>query len=206
MNVVFRPASPEVKTAFAQGLSQAAYLEGKYSPKHDYHVVGYSLSLKHLEAIPDGGSIDHVVKPVGWQCFAASVEEPEHAGVVGEVMPVYKAPRQSGEFAGPLRMTSLAYGEVVNDGYKRALRMHKECERIPGGDYEPRMLRIPGLLITAFWMKSIAKPPQEDLIVPIHHMLPALSEPYYPVSVFLQRVQPLAKERLNNTVQEEPSA
>jgi hypothetical protein len=217
MNLKFKQAAPEVKAAFSQGLAgaSASYLPTTYSPQHDYHVVGYSLSLKHLAAIPAGAGIDNVVRPVGWQCFA-TCNDTANPAVVAEVTPQFKAPRQSSQFAGPMRMTGLFYGDIVNTGYTKALGLHKQCADPPWptGDYEPRILRIPGLLITAFWMKSTEDPPKDDYVIPIHHAnIPDLDADfnagikYYTVPDFLKRIQPLAAQRLSSPpVLEDPSA
>jgi hypothetical protein len=206
MKLRFKPASPEVKAAFSQGLAQASasYLRAPYSPQHDYHLAGYSLSLKHLAAIPAGAGIDNVVRTVGWQCFGTCDKDPGNLAVVAEVTPLLKAPRQSGESVTRMRMTSLFYGVEVNEGYKKARELHSRADGpgFPKGDYEPRVLRIPGLLITAFWMQSMNKAAQEDVIVPIHWVPTVKLNEWYTLSAFLKHIQQLATKRLSNPVME----
>jgi hypothetical protein len=76
---------------------------------------------------------------------------------------------------------------------------HPEIERT-GEAYECRLLRIPGLLIEAFWLKA---PPynnglaSHDFVVPFHTYEKGLmAKRLWPMAEFLNIVRPLARSRL----------
>ena len=110
---------------------------------------------------------------MAWQCLALSENG---TVIIGEVSPVHKAPRPKDHvFDGRVRMTSLSHGQIINRGFSKAQDLKKNEQYLIykfqlQGDYEPRMLRIPGLLVTAVWLKSLTAG-GTDWVVPIHAKL-----------------------------------
>jgi hypothetical protein len=74
-----------------------------------------------------------------------------------------------------------------------------------GRSYDPRLLRIPGLYIEAFWLKPLSPGDETDLVVPYHTPLKDLdpAKPY-PIKDFLDRIRPLAEQAL--AVNDSPKA
>ena len=196
-----RPVGSNITRAFSQGLNEAPDLGSEFEPNDSYHLPAYTLSLKNLANL-SGQNIDDVVKQAAWQCVAES----ENGDVViGEVTTVHKAPRPAKQlFDGPVRMTSLSHGDVINSVYKRTKVLHSQHASGLQDDYEPRMLRIPGLLVTTIWLKS--KTGGKDLVVPLHTKLPALTKEkekekeVYAMDEFLTAAREAAQERLKSEI------
>jgi hypothetical protein len=92
-------------------------------------------------------------KSAGWRFLAGSPLGPAIAGDVIE----------PGQGAQP-KMTSVSRDPLIS----RAIRAIHEVETLPEvqtSDYELLVLRIPGLLVEAFWLKSRTGAP--DLMVPV---------------------------------------
>ena len=91
-------------------------------------------------------------------------------------------------------MTNLAQGPRVAEALQAAAAVAALPE-VRAADYELRLLRIPGLLIEAFWL--VSQSGGADLVVPfltLNKQL-QLSRPY-PLTDFMNVVQPLATRRL----------
>ena len=151
-----------------------------------------------------GQNIDDVAREVSWQCVAISNSAPDEAAVVGEVTPLSQAPRPAGKvFDGTLRMTSLSHGEVVNAAYKNAKDLFAQEADLAQkyncvGEFEPRMLRIPGLLVTTVWLKS--QTGGTDWVVPLHTKIgDLLKKELFTMDEFLNITRPLAGKRLEST-------
>ena len=189
--------------AFASGLKDCPHLDDEYTPNSSYHVPAYAVTLKDLVSLGAGQSIDNVAREVAWQCLAVS----KSGGVaVGEVTPRTKASRPAGRvFDGPVKMSSLSYGPIITGAYKTVMGLAAFADDLTQkyqvrGDYEPRMLRIPGVLVTAVWLKSQSAD-ETDWVVPLHTKISAL-KPEIPVTMekFLEAVLPVARARLASPV------
>jgi hypothetical protein len=190
--------------AFSLGLAEAPDLGEEFLPNSGYHLPAYTLSLKDLKNLP-GPNIDNAAREVAWQCVAVSKNAPEKMALVGEVTPQYRAPRPAGQvFDGPVRMTSFSHGEVIDGAYKKAKDLLAQKDDLLkkykcAGDFEPRMLRIPGLLVTAFWLKSPT--PGADWVVPLHTKIgDLLTEKMYTMDEFLKITKSLAEKRLASPI------
>src|ERR1700680_1080603 len=82
-----------IKKAFSQGLTEAPPLGDEFQPNDNYHLPPSPLSLKDLNNLGNGQSIDVVVREVAWQCIALSKNGPDEMAVIGEVTSLPKAPR-----------------------------------------------------------------------------------------------------------------
>jgi hypothetical protein len=205
-----KPKQPgtNITGAFQLGIADAPDLGEEFSPNSSYHMPSYAVSLKDLHNLPDPKSIDGVAKEVAWQCLAVSSSAPTERAVIGEVIPLHHAPRPAGHvFDGPVRMTCLSYGEIINGAYQKAQGLNRRQAELfqkynLAGDYEPRMLRIHGLLITAIWLKALTEG-GEDWIIPLHTKIAALQTPgkeMFTLEEFLTITKPLAEQRLNTKV------
>jgi hypothetical protein len=195
--------------AFSLGLAEAPDLGEEFLPNSSYHLPAYTLSLKDLNNLKDGQSIDDVAREVAWQCVAVSKNAPDETAVIGEVTPQHQAPRPAGQvFDGPLRMTSLSHGEVIDGAYKIAKDLHARKDDLAkkyklADDYEPRMLRIPGLLVTSVWLKSKKVGGGTDWVLPVHTKIAALSvkdKEMYTMGEFLTITKSLAEKRLASPI------
>ncbi len=199
MALKLKPPGTNILGAFSSGLKDGPDLGEEYVPNSGYHLPAYTVSLKDLANLGAGQNIDGVANEVAWQCVAVS-----NSGsvVIGEVTPRSKGPRPAGHlFDGPVRMTCLSHGQIVDGVYKTAAGLAKI-----GGDliqkfgltddYEPRMLRIPGLLVTTIWLKS-QRAGGTDWVVPLHTKISDLQkEVLFTMDKFLEITRPLAKDRL----------
>ena len=196
-----RKVGSNVTGAFSTGLAEGPDLGEEYLPNSSYHLPAYIISLKDLLNVPLRQDIEKVAREVAWQCLAFSTSSSKV--VVGEVSPLNKAPRPPGQvFEGSVKMTSLSHGDVVNAAFEKAKdlkgrQMELAQEYNISGYHQPRMLRIPGLLVTAVWLR--ADPPGgQDWIVPIHTKIPDLqNKEIYTVDEFVKITKPLAKACLD---------
>jgi hypothetical protein len=136
-------------------------------------------------ALPDlaknGGGIANA-KAAGWR-FLASAGSDAAAAEVSE-------PPQGH----PPKMRSFARGPQ----FQQAIQAAQEVEALPQArdqHYELRVLRVPGLLMEAFWLK--AQGGGEDYVIP--YLVPDPQRQYrrvFPMSEFLDTVRPLAENAL----------
>lgn len=215
-----RPKLPpaHVINAFTLGLSCACPAEQftpqEFAPQHGYHLPIHSLGLKYVMTARD--SIDDASAPhVAWQCLAVYAADPDRKALIGEVTPRLMSTRPAGQdLIGAVRMTSVTYGPVIDGAYQKArslvatmysgnkvapknARAGKAIQP-PGGDYEPRMLRIPGLLVGACWLKSLNG--GTDYVAPLHGRIKQLDQPLYAMRDFLKILRPFAKQRLTSQI------
>jgi hypothetical protein len=205
MALMTKQPGSNVIGAFSLGLADAPDLGNEFLPNSGYHLPAYTLSLKDLKNLP-GPNIDDAAREVAWQCVAVSKNAPEEMALVGEVTPQHQAPRPAGQvFDGPVRMTSFSHGEVIDGAYKKAKDLHARKDDLVNkfncaGDHEPRVLRIPGLLVTAVWLKS-QTPGGTDWVVPLHTKIgDLLTKEMYTMDEFLKITKPLAEKRLASPI------
>ena len=174
-----RQAPDKICQAFVSGLRDAPQLGEEYAAQHEHHLPEYTLSLRDLAHLKNPKSlkeleheIEAVARETTWQCVAVCTNDRKKA-VVGELTPVVRAARKRGKvFAGTLRMTSLRHGAVIDEFYQKSLRLKElasDVWKLDVQDYEPpRMLRIPGILVTSFWLKAKATSGKHDWVIPFH--------------------------------------
>lgn len=196
-----KPVESNIAGAFASALAEGPDLGDEYLPNSSYHLPAYVVRLKDLVNLPIGQDIESVAREVAWQCLAFSTRTEKV--VAGEVSPVNKAPRPRGqEFTGSVKMTSLSHGVVVDTAFTKAENLKSQQMQLVQkynitGDHEPRMLRIPGLLVTVVWLRAVSSGAQ-DWIVPLHTKIPDLhKEDIYSVGEFLTIAKPLAQACLD---------
>jgi hypothetical protein len=160
MPIIWWPTSLKQIRAFQAGLSQLAQLRpfpaNLVIRPHPLPV--YNLNVRELVASDDTG----LETLVSWRYFATG---DSGAALAGDLD---LAPRP--------RLTRLSYGDPVLDALKVA-KEKEELQKVPDMQtraYEPRLLRVPGLFVEAFWLKALA-PPEEGKetgwIVPYHTFL-----------------------------------
>ena len=119
---------------------------------------------------------------VGWRFLAGTKEGPAVAADV-------TIPPEGGP-----ALTSLSSGRTIAEALG-ATDLLTVLSLVLFQDYELRVLRIPGLLTEAFWLKS--KTSAVDLVVPfdtlVEDLVPTRA---YPMDVFLNILRPLAVQRL----------
>lgn len=92
--------------------------------------------------------------------------------------------------------SGLSYGPRLAKAV-RASGTIETLDGVPAGNYELSLLRIPGLLIDAFWLRSSNT--GNDLVVPYDTLTKGLQEMYvYRMDEFLNIVRPLAEKQLDD--------
>jgi hypothetical protein len=204
MALKLKPPGTNILGAFSSGLKDGPDLGEEFAASSSYyHLPAYAVTLKDLANLPTGQNIDSVANEVAWQCVAVSTSG---SVVVCEVTPRSQGPRPAGHvFDGPVRMTSLSHGPIIDGVYKTAVGLAKiEADLIQkfglSDDYEPRMLRIPGLLVSTIWLKSQTAG-GTDWVVPLHTKISDLQkEMLFTMENFLEITRPLAKDRLASPI------
>jgi len=199
MALKLKPPSTNVIGSFSSGLKDGPDLGQEFAPHSEHHLPAYAVTLKDLANLAAGQDIDSVANEVAWQCLAVS---PSGSVVIGEVTPRSQAPRPAGQvFDGPVRMTHLSRGQIIDSIYKTVVGLANRADDLIQefnltGDYEPRMLRIPGLLVTAIWLKS-QTPGGTDWVIPLHTKITDLQkEILLTMEKFLEITRSLASDRL----------
>lgn len=200
-----KPKAPgtNILGAFSSGLNEGADLGEEFTPNSSYHLPSYALSLKDLSNLGPGQNIDSAAREFAWQCVAVSKNGKV---VIGEVTPRSKGARQPGHlFDGPVRMTSLSHGQIIDGIFSTVLDLAKIATDLVQefhliDDYEPRMLRIPGLLVTAIWLKSQTAS-GTDWVVPLHtHVADLRAQKMFAMQDFLNIMRREAEARLAHPV------
>jgi hypothetical protein len=160
------PISSEATNALLAGLGARAYSQKVYS-----------LGLQQIVNGPSPG--DDLF--VGWRYL---LEINADLGVAGQVS----------QQSGPPSYAGLSYGPKT----AKAVRATREVETLaglPDGAYELRVLRIPGLLVDSFWLRS--NPAGSDKVVPYDAIIEEVQEMYiYEMKDFLERVRLLAQKNM----------
>ena len=125
--------------------------------------------------------------PAGWRFFAGDASGKVVLGRVAQ-----------SQAAGGWKLTAVHYSDRV----WTALQQSRALDALPqlqGGDYELRVLTVPGLNLEAFWLAG-KSPGASDLVVPFpvspNQPIGALNQQsVYSMADFLAAIQPLAYER-----------
>jgi hypothetical protein len=148
-------------------------------PKLDTPQQIYILSLQD---IVQGKGIGDP-KPMVWEFLIGAASGPAVAICVAHPAP--------GQLP---RMTSVTRGPAPAEALE-ATRQVEKLPQVQAGNYELRRLRIAGLSMGAFWLRSLGRGP--DLAVPYHALDQELEKMRaYPMDEFLAVVRPLAEKRL----------
>jgi len=173
--------SARMRKAFRDGLAEMIRLgrAPKGLPRENYPQQIYSLGL---EDIVKGIGV-RAAKPVVWEFLVGDSSGPAIAVYVGQ------PPRGT-----PPKMTSVTRGPMTGEALK-ATHAVEALPQLRVRNYELRRLRISGLSIGAFWLKS--EDGGGDLAVPYHAVVDKLVRMRaYPMEEFLSIVRPLAAKRL----------
>jgi hypothetical protein len=182
-----KTVSPDVVAAARNTLGELANVRdakgGGRSPLDKFFVSDvplavYSLSLDGLK---HGGDLDNA-KAVAWRVFVLDGHD-EPIGVA-EV-----APAGGGH---PAHFLGYTQGQQVASSGKALSDAEARGDE---GRYEPRFLEIPGLNVTALWLRSLGG--GVDTIIPVDPVPRFLRErETYTPTEFLDRVRPQATKRL----------
>ena len=182
MPIIFYPVLRIQSEAFQTSLQQWMQLrripEGLSVHPNRYPV--YNLGARDVLAQTD---LSATARLISWRYFAN--EDPGGVTVAGDV-----------NLASPPRVVSLSYGTANREYLNTAGRLGN----LPGlnaRSYDPRLLRIPGLYVEAFWLKPMSPGDETDLIVPYHTPLTNL-DPAKPIPAkdFFEQLRLLAQQAL----------
>jgi hypothetical protein len=201
---------PEVTTAFQEGLitlldgpnqgsagritdqyyvggppaipSQAdvGFVSGAPPPGHDPQQM-FILGLSDLATQPGTAA----ARQDGWRLFAGTSQGKTCLGRVVQRPP-------SG-----WKLSSCFWGDRVWTALLASQALGSVAAVLPG-DYELRVLRIPGLNLEAFWL--VAQPPRSgDLVVPFQASIPGLIRSgTIAIGDFLSTIGPMVKQRMSS--------
>jgi hypothetical protein len=179
------PASPKQLRAFQAALSQLAELHpipaGLTSQQR---LPIYNVGLRDVIAAKDPSGIG---TQVSWRYFAT--DDGQTNAVSGDV-----------DLSEVPRVTSLSYGPEVLAALKASDSLDK-IAALPADDFEPRLLRIPGLLLECFWLTPMLQPESVEpaWVVPYHTVLKTQTldkTRAYESAEFLDIIRPLARRAL----------
>jgi len=184
MAVITPNASDQIKRALAAGLLGFTSPNDPLANDLKTGRLGLHIFTLGLRDIANGLES---VKPAGWRFLAGHPPGEVLAADVTEAIP------GSGTNAVP-KMTSLSHDSLIG-GAIRAIHEVETLPELQGHNYELRVLRIPGLLIEAFWLKSLDG--GDDLVVPVLTRgaeLKAMRA--YPIAQFLEIARPMVAKFL----------
>jgi hypothetical protein len=176
MAIIKPTVSGAISQAFLKGVADFTTL-GELGPATAWHVFTVGLG-----DIAGNAGIQNA-KPAGWRFLASGASGRVIAGEVPEASP-----------DGTFSMTSLAHGPNVAASLQSAAQLDA-LDKAQAADYDLLTLRIPGLLVEAFWLKS--RSGGADLVVPYVTRNKQLElNRAYSLEEFLGIVRPLAAKRL----------
>ncbi len=148
---------------------------------HDAH----QLFVLGLKDVANNGGID-AAKPAGWRFFAGDGPGKTLLGTVTLKANVW---RMTAGYYGDRVWTTLAATSTLN-----------QLTELEGGNYELRVLAVPGLNLEVFWLANTEEK-EADLVVPIPPMpdqpIEVLNKQrVYSMANFLAAIRPLARLRL----------
>jgi hypothetical protein len=187
MPIVYYPTLLKQSQAFEAGLQQLIQL-GRIPASltmDPYTFKIYNLGARDVLANSD---LDAAARLLGYRYFAHG-DAPE-AVVAGDV-----------DASSTPQVTALSYGSSVQDTLlaKKRFDEHPDLSDPASANYEPRLLRIPGLYVEAFWLKPLSGG-GADSVIPYHTLIPDLdSATPIPVKEFFDKVRPLAEQALQES-------
>ena len=141
-------------------------------------VPGNHVFTLGLQEIADGVALD-AAQRIGWQFL-----------ISGQAMAAVDVSESALQ---PPVVTRLAEGNAVTD-MATARKSLENLSQIQTSDYELRLLRIPGLRIDAFWLKSLAG--MGDWVVVYRTIGNDFKGHVFPVSDFMAAIRNLAQQKL----------
>lgn len=162
MPIIWWPTSLKQIRAFQAGLSQLARVRSLPADLiiRPHPLPVYNLNVRELVASDDTAATETLVN---WRYFATADSGTTLAGDL--------------DLASQPRLTSVSYGTPVLDALDKA-KEKEELQKLPDMQtcaYEPRLFRVPGLFVEAFWLKALTPPvegKETGWIVPYHTFLP----------------------------------
>jgi hypothetical protein len=187
MPIISWPTSQKQIRAFEAGLSQLARLRPiPGNPTIRPHPLPvFNMNIRELVASGDTGAAETLAS---WRYFATG--DSDAAALAGDI-----------DLSLHPRLIGLSYGPQVLE----VLKVEKEGPpKVPDMDvrpYEPRLFRVPGLFVEAFWLKALAPPTagqETGWVVPYHTLLLDAAERYRPLPMheFLKTLSQFAEEAL----------
>jgi hypothetical protein len=167
--------------AFKAALKQLSQLKGIPSNLTIYPPLPlYDVGLR--DAIRSSSSLDTSGKLVGWRYFAGG--RSEGTAVSGDM-----------DLSSVPKVTSLSYGEPVLLALE-AIQKAASLPDLANAQFEPRLLRIPGLLLECLWLTPIQAPTAEPAsagapgwVFPYHKLINALP-PQAEAEAFYRQIFP----------------
>ncbi|MDQ2843695.1 MAG: hypothetical protein M3Y72_22175 [Acidobacteriota bacterium] len=184
MPIIYYPTLFRQSQVFKAGLLQLSQLHRIPAGLSVYpHTLPiFNLGAREILANADPGS---TAKQVGWRYFAG-VDNPKTT-VAGDV-DMSSVPQIASLFYGASAWTALQAAEALGD-----------LPDLSGDSYEPRMLRIPGLLIEALWLKPLSAGAGTDRIVPYHTLIKSLDPATpYPAQDFFDKIRHFAEQAITD--------
>ena len=181
MALIVQTPPRATRKAFQDGLAELIRYgrAPKDLPKQDVPQQIYILTLRELV---EGKGLGEP-KPMVWEFLVGRVSGPAVGVCVGHPPP-----------GQPPRVTSITRGSDPAEALE-ATRQVEKLPQVQAKNYELRRLRIAGLSLGAFWLRSMDG--GADLAVPYHTIAHELERMRaYPMSEFLAVVRPLAEKRL----------
>ena len=182
MAITHPPVPPAIREAFVAGIGDftsqvpGAGLDPEKLSKASNGIQVFALGLSELEASET--LIDNHAVAAGWQFL---LDGPAGPAMSSEVY-------QPG--SGMPRVISFSR-DKNNQEARWALAMLERLPEVHEHDYDLRILRIAGLGIDSFWLKSPAAD-QPDLVVPFHTLFTEVRAGVaYPMAQFLNKARPL---------------
>ena len=186
MALIKPDASDQIRRALAAGVSDFMDPDDPLANDLRRTQLGLHIFTLGLRDIVNTAGIQ-AAKPAGWRFLAGHLSGEVVAADVTEPIP------GAAQNATP-KMTSLSRDPLI----ARAIRAIHEVETLPEVQekhYELQVLRIPGLLIEAFWLKS--RDTGADLVVPVLTRSRELQVMRaYPIAEFLNIVRPMTTKFL----------
>ncbi len=183
MPIVYYPVLRRQSQAFQAGLLQLIQLRRIPDGLTVYPLALpiYNLSARDVLANAD---LDSVAKLVGSRYFAAGNDA--QTTVAGDL----------DESSTP-QLTGLSYGSTPSQALEALQALQDLPELSDSSSYKPQLLRIPGLLVEAFWLTSSDGADTTEWVVPYHTLIKDLDPAQaYTVKDFFDRLRPLAQQVL----------
>ena len=191
MPITHWPDSSKQTQAFQLGLNQIVHLlriPGGLTLKPPLPI--YNVGVRDLMM---NNGFDNSGHLVGWRYFAGGGAQP--TAVSGDL-----------DLSTKPKLTNVAYGKPV----VRALSAIEALENNPslqGAEFEPRLLRVPGLLLECLWLSPLQTPTADSVgwVLPYHTLISKLDpQQLYRSPDMFQELQPLARTALAQGRQNRP--